>query len=217
MRSGAGCAVGPYRGGHSVKRIGRRLKDYPVLARDRVLFVGERVAVVAADTRDAAEEGALLVDVQYEELTGVFDPLWAMEPDAPLLHPELRSYVGFPQYVPEELRNVCARVEVTRGDPEAGFAESDLILEHTFRTGTMHQGYLEPQATVVEIGANGRVEFWHSNKALFRTKDEMALILDLPPEELLFHSISIGGDFGGKGAPGTHRPAITSLARPGAP
>src|SRR5712692_10405627 len=76
------------------KRIGRRLKDYPVLAKDRVLFVGERVAVVAADSREAAEEGALLIDVEYEELPAVFDPVEAMGPNAPLLHPDLRSYVG---------------------------------------------------------------------------------------------------------------------------
>src|SRR5579871_910887 len=85
------------------KRIGRRLKDFPVLAKDRVLYVGERVAVVAAEDRNAAEEAALLVDIAYEELPAIFDPMRAMEPDAPLLHPELRSYVGFPQYVPEEL------------------------------------------------------------------------------------------------------------------
>src|SRR5439155_22721799 len=74
------------------KRIGRRLKDYPVLARDRVLYVGERVAVVAAADRDAAEAGVQLVDVEYEELPAVFDPLRAMEPDPPVLHPDLRSY-----------------------------------------------------------------------------------------------------------------------------
>ena len=194
------------------KRIGRRLKDYPVLARDRVLFIGERVAVVAAEDRAAAEEGALLVEVEYEELPAVFDPLQAMEPDAPQLHPELRSYVGFPTYVPEELRNVHARGEISRGDVMEGFARAELVLEHTFRTGTMHQGYLEPQATTVALGEDGRVELWHANKALFRTKEEMALILDLPPEQLHFHAVSIGGDFGSKGAPGD-APAGYHLAR----
>ncbi len=184
------------------KRIGRRLKDYPVLAKDRVLFVGERVAVVAADSREAAEEGALLVDVEYEELPAVFDPLLAMLPDAPLLHPDLRSYVGFPEYVPAELRNVCARFEMNRGDLAEGFAKSDVVMEHTFTTGTMHQGFLEPHATVVSINEAGRVEFWHTNKAMFRTKDEISQILDLSPEQVRFHVISIGGDFGGKGAPG---------------
>ncbi len=194
------------------KRIGRRLKDFPVLAKDRVLYIGERVAVVAAESRDAAEEAALLVDVEYEELPAVFDPLRAMEPDAPLLHPELRSYVGFPEYVPAELRNVHARMVVDRGDVAEGFARADLVVEHTFRTGTMHQGYLEPHATVVNIDESGRVHFWHANKSMFRTKDEMAQILDLPADRLLFHPISIGGDFGAKGSPGD-APAGYYIAR----
>lgn len=194
------------------KRIGRRLKDTPLLAKDHVLHIGERVAVVAAESLDAAEEGALLVDVEYEELPAVFDALEAMEPDAPLLHPELRSYTGFPEYVPEELRNVHARVEINRGDVDEVFAKADLVMEHTFRTGTMHQGFLEPYATVAYIGDDGRAEFWHSTKAVFRNKDEMSRIIDLPPEEIHFHQVHMGGDFGGKGAPGD-APAAYYLAK----
>ncbi|MPZ16044.1 MAG: molybdopterin-dependent oxidoreductase, partial [Chloroflexi bacterium] len=194
------------------KRIGRRLKDYPILAGERVLFIGERVAVVAAEDRDAAEEAALLVEVEYEELPAVFDPLQAMEPSAPLLHPDLRSYAGFPDYVPEDWRNVCARVEINRGDVAAGFSRADLVLEHTFRTGTMHQGFIEPYATVVAIGDSGRVEIWHSTKAVFRNKDELAQTVDVPAEQILFHNITVGGDFGGKGAPGD-APAGYYLAR----
>ncbi len=194
------------------KRIGRRLQDTPILAKDRVLYVGERVAVVAAESLEAAEEGCLLVDVEYEELPAVFDPLQAMEPDAPLLHPELRSYAGFPEYVPEEWRNVHARAEINRGDVEEGFARADLVLEHTFRTGTMHQGFLEPYATVANIADDGRAEFWHSAKAVFRNKDEMSRIIDLPPEQIHFHQVHMGGDFGGKGAPGD-APAAYYLAK----
>src|SRR5437867_7801793 len=70
------------------KRMGRaRLKDVPILCEDIVRFVGDRVAVVAAETQEAAEEAAELVEVKYEELPAVFDPLEAMKPDAPLVHP----------------------------------------------------------------------------------------------------------------------------------
>jgi CO/xanthine dehydrogenase Mo-binding subunit len=194
------------------KRIGRRLKDTPLLAKDRVLHIGERVAVVAAESMAAAEEAALLFDVEYEELPAVFDALEAMEPDAPLLHPDLRSYIGFPDYVPAEWRNVHARAEMNRGDVEEGFAKADLVMEHTFRTGTMHQGFLEPYATVANVAADGRAEFWHSTKAVFRNKDEMASIIDLPPEQIHFHQVHMGGDFGGKGAPGD-APAAYYLAK----
>src|SRR5918992_4004106 len=78
-------------------RYGRRLHDVPVLAEDRVRFVGERVAAVAAEDRDAAEEALVLIDVEYQELPAVFDPLQALEEDAPLLHPEVNSYFGLPK------------------------------------------------------------------------------------------------------------------------
>jgi CO/xanthine dehydrogenase Mo-binding subunit len=194
------------------KRIGRRLKDTPILAKDRVLHIGERVAVVAAESLEAAEEGALLVDVEYEELPAVFDALEAMRPDAPVLHPDLRSYAGFPEYVPEDWRNVHARAEIKRGDVEEAFAKADLVMEHTFTTGTMHQGFLEPYATVASIADDGTAEFWHSTKAVFRNKDEMAGIIDLPPEQIHFHQVHMGGDFGGKGAPGD-APAAYYLAK----
>src|SRR5262249_53208183 len=74
--------------------VGRRLKDQPIVARDRVRFVGERVAAVAAVDVDTAEEALTLIDVEYEELPAVFDPLAAMEPDAPILHPDLLTYAG---------------------------------------------------------------------------------------------------------------------------
>src|SRR5687768_4701010 len=78
-------------------RYGRRLFDVPVLAEDRVRFVGERVAAVAAEDRDAAEEALALIDVEYEELPAVFDPLQALGEDAPILHPEVNSYIGLPR------------------------------------------------------------------------------------------------------------------------
>src|SRR4051812_30392055 len=74
--------------------IGRRLRDQPIVARDRVRFVGERVAAVAAVDLDTAEEALQLIDVEYEELPAVFDPIAAMAPDAPILHPDLLSYEG---------------------------------------------------------------------------------------------------------------------------
>ena len=74
--------------------VGRRLKDQPIVPRDRVRFVGERVAAVAAIDADTAEEALALIDVEYEELPAVFDPFAAMEPDAPILHPDLLKYEG---------------------------------------------------------------------------------------------------------------------------
>jgi xanthine dehydrogenase molybdenum-binding subunit len=80
--------------------VGQQTRDQPVLCWDRVLYAGDRVAAVAADDADAAEEAMLAVVVEYEELPAVFDPLEAMQLSAPVLHPEAFGYVGFPKGIP---------------------------------------------------------------------------------------------------------------------
>ena len=128
--------------------VGRRLRDMPVLARDVVRFVGEKVAAVAAETQEAAEEALLLIDVEYEELPAVFDAHDAMAPDAPTLHPGMSGYEGLPQ--PESgINNVFAHITWGQGDVDEGFAEADLVFEHTFNAQLMHQAYIEPHACVV--------------------------------------------------------------------
>ncbi len=183
------------------KRIGRRLKDHPLLCDDVVRFIGDKVAVVAADEPEAAEEGALLVTVEYEELPAIFDPIAAMIPDAPLVHVDPGSYVGWPAEIPADAHNVCSYQVWDRGDIVGGFAEADLVVEHTFRTQLSHQGYLEPHACVVAISEQGRVEVWPSNKVPFNLKDELAQIIDRPEDDLLIHAVNVGGDFGSKGSP----------------
>ena len=88
-------------------RVGRLLRDMPVLARDRVLFVGEKVAAVAAENPEAAEEALLAIEVEYEELPPIFDPEEAMRASAPDLHPEMLAYEGLPQ-PPSGIPNVLA-------------------------------------------------------------------------------------------------------------
>ena len=132
------------------RRVGRLLRDIPVLARDRVLFVGEKVAAVAAETLEAAEEALNLIDVAYEELPPVFDPEEAMHSSAPTLHPQMASYEGLPQPV-ATVNNVFAHNSWSKGDIAEGFSAADRIFEHTFNAQLMHQGYIEPHACVVHI------------------------------------------------------------------
>ena len=181
------------------RRVGRLLRDCPVLARDKVLFVGEKVAAVAADDPDVAEEALLLIDVEYEELPTVFDPLEAMEDSAPTLHENLASYPGLPRPM-STVNNVFAENTWDKGDIEQGFAESDLVFEHTFTTQLMHQAYLEPHACVVEIDAAGRVQVWANNKGPFMLREQLSAVWDLPQEQIRVNPTSIGGDFGGKGS-----------------
>ncbi len=181
------------------RRVGRLLRDCPVLARDKVLFVGEKVAAVAAEDPDVAEEALLLIDVEYAELPAVFDPVEAMSDDAPTLHENLASYPGLPRPV-SPVNNVFAHNVWNKGEIERGFAESDLVFEHTFTTQLMHQAYLEPHACVVEIDDRGRVQVWANNKGPFMLREQLAAVWELPKEQIRINPCSIGGDFGGKGS-----------------
>lgn len=178
---------------------GRRLYDMPLLARDRVRFVGERVALVVAEEADIAEEALSHIEVEYEELPAVFDPLAAIQEGAPILHEELLSYKGLPQ-PPSRLRNVCSYGRWTLGDIEGGFREADEIFEHTFTTQHVHQGYLEPHAGVVAIAEDGRVHVWMSNKVPYNLKELLSETVGLPPDRIVVNLTFIGGDFGGKGS-----------------
>ena len=179
--------------------VGRRLRDMPVLARDVVRFVGEKVAAVAAETEAAAEEALLLIDVEYEELPAVFDAHEAMEPDAPTLHPDLSGYEGLPQ--PEsDINNVFAHITWGQGDVEQGFAEADLVFEHTFNAQLMHQAYIEPHACVVSAEESGQVQLWINNKDPYALREQLAAVWGMEEERIVMHPCSIGGDFGGKGS-----------------
>jgi CO/xanthine dehydrogenase Mo-binding subunit len=177
---------------------GRMVKDVPVLAYERVRFFGERVAAVAADDEDIAQRALDLIEVEYDELPAVFDPLDALKDDAPLLHPDFNSYFGFPQKL-EKPSNAYYKTLFEKGDLARGFAEADYIIEHTYITPRVHQGYIEPQAVLVHIDSSGRVHVWVCSKVPYNTRESLATAGGIPEEQILFHHVYIGGDFGGKG------------------
>src|SRR5437660_2516362 len=177
---------------------GRRMFDVPVVARDRVRFIGEKVAVVAAADPDIAEEATTLIDVEYDDLPAVFDPEAAIVAGAPVVHENPEAYEGAPAERPHA--NVQSVLRFKLGDVEAGFREADRIFEHRFNTQLAHQGYLEPHAGVVAIDEEGRIQVWASNKMPFRLKELLSHALELPPAKIRVNLTPIGGDFGGKGS-----------------
>ena len=190
---------------------GRSLGDVPVLCRDVVRFIGDRVAAVAAETPAAAQHALSLIEVEYAELVPVLDARSAIEPSAPVLHPRFMEYVGAPQE-PHPLPNLCAYQCLTRGDPDAAFAHADRVVEHRFTTPMQHQGYLEPQACLAAFDDGGVLHIWASNKAPFLLRTELARILDLAPESIVVEPTYVGGDFGGKGT-AMEIPLAAHLAR----
>src|SRR5262252_4507567 len=179
-------------------RIGRCIYDTPVLADGVVRFIGEKVAAVAAETEEAAEKVLDLIEVEYDELEPLLDPVQAAKRDAPVLHPDLLSYKGLPVPV-EKLSNVFAYIKWGKGDIVAGFKQADLIVENTFTTQVTHQSYLEPHACVVKADPSGGAEIWSCSKTPFAVRGQLSNCIGIAKEKLVFHPIHIGGDFGGKG------------------
>ncbi|MDP2601583.1 MAG: xanthine dehydrogenase family protein molybdopterin-binding subunit [Deltaproteobacteria bacterium] len=179
-------------------RIGRRICDTPVVADGVVRFIGEKVAAVAAETKLAAEQALDLIEVEYEELEPLLDPLEAIKPGAPILHPDLLSYRGLPVPV-ERLGNIFSSIKWGKGDIEAGFREADLIVENTYTTQVTHQSYLEPHACVVKADPSGGAEVWSCSKTPFAVRTQLSNCIGIAREKLVFYPMHVGGDFGGKG------------------
>jgi carbon-monoxide dehydrogenase large subunit len=181
--------------------LGRVLQDVPPLAVDKVRYVGEKVAAVAATDADAAEEALNLIDVEYEPLPAVFDALEAMQPGAPLVHegpPTYDAWMGRNSRPVQPDGNVVSRNSWSGGDLERGFQESDLIFENTFTTPWVHQGYMEPYTCMVAADDSGHVQVWANNKQPYRLRWQLARYLKLPEEHVTVNPCGIGGDFGGK-------------------
>ncbi len=192
------------------RRWGRRLQDVPVLALDRVRFMGEKVVAIAADTRAAAEEAARLVEVEYEELPAVFDPEVALRGEV-LLHEPDANYDDAPSSWGAQ-PNVQSWVTLSHGDVERGMAEADRVLEHEFRVAGVHQGYIEPHAYLAQVDAAGGLQIFAPNKMPKRSQELLAPLFDLPLEAVDFTPTFIGGDFGGKGSL-MDAPAVIALAQ----
>ncbi len=168
-----------------------------MMAREKVLYDGHAVAAVAATSLDVAREAARRVEVSYEVLEPAMGLDRALAPDAPILHQHLVTR-GKPAPGHTGPTNVAARMELARGDVDAGFRSADLVVEREFRTPMVHQGYIEPHACVARWGADGRAVVWCSTQGPFVVRDACAGILHLDPGSIRVIPSEIGGGFGGK-------------------
>jgi CO/xanthine dehydrogenase Mo-binding subunit len=198
--------------------FGRAIADIPVLCTDRVRFIGDAVAAVAAVDKETAEEALRLIEVDYEQLPAVFDPVDAMAAGAPVLHPDFAGYrrdrqqPGAAHVDLPDIPNLCSYQVEQTGNLSRGFREADLIFEHSYYTPAQHQGYIEPHACVVSAEPDGSVRVWASTKSPFVLRGLLARDLDVPAERILVEPTYVGGDFGGKGSP-MHVPLAYFLSR----
>jgi CO/xanthine dehydrogenase Mo-binding subunit len=192
---------------HLKKRAPTRA--HAVLAIDRAVFMGQPVAAVAADELAIAEEALDLIKIEYQVLPAAIDPLKAMQPGAPpvadagteadtseaLAH----SAVAIAKSeAPAKAVNISQQARLQRGDPAKGFAESDHVLEKTYRVPMVHQGYLEPHAVLAEWDRNGLLTLWASTQGSFNTRSEVSDVLGIPENQIRVIPVECGGGFGGK-------------------
>ena len=196
-------------------RYGGALKDETVFATDRVRYVGQPVAAVAATTPEAADAALAAIAVRYEPLPAVLDAEAAMTPGAPLVHEDWARYTAIPLLHREG--NVCNRARIVAGDVERGFEEADRIFEHRFTTGMVHQGYTEPRAAVASWDTAGAVTVWSNTQLPFEVQNTLAEILELPPSKIRVIVTAIGGGFGGKLRVGVEHFAAFLARRTGRP
>ena len=161
-----------------------------VMAREKALFPGHPVAAVAATSESIASEALRLIDVDYEALPWVIDVEEAMKPGAPILHDFVR-FEGSPS-------NIAGTLEIKLGDAEAAFAKADIVVERSFRTKPVHQGYIEPHACLVSVLPDGRSTIWSSSQGQFMVRAMCALMTGIPQSDIRAIPAEIGGGFGGK-------------------
>lgn len=176
-----------------VNEYGLIMPDQPVLCgpgsnkpyAERVRFIGDQVALVVAETEAIAAQARDLIEVAYQDLPVVTDPLDAMAEGAPLLHPDKGS-------------NVIGHYRIRKGDVEAAFAEAYVIVEGEYRTPAQEHAYLQPEAGVGYIDEEGRVTIQVAGQWTHEDREQIAHALGLPEDRVRVIYPAIGGAFGGR-------------------
>ncbi len=184
-----------------------------VMARGKVLFHGHPVAAVSATDASIAQDALELIEVKYQVLPPVLDVEAAMEKDAPILWEDLRTD-EFGE-MGKEPSNVAKHFVHERGDLEKGFAEADVIVDRTFNTAMVHQGYIEPHASTCIWRKDGRIEVWTATQGAFQIRDQLAALLEVDVSRVKVTPTEIGGGFGGKFTVYTDLPAAVLSRKSG--
>lgn len=176
---------------HGFVETPRYPPDQDPLATDRVRYVGEEVAAVAAIDPYVAEEALNLIRVDYEPLPAVFEPEEAMQLGAPEIHPTHPK-------VKEPMANIAGKTQTAWGNVDAGFAESDYVRQDRFESHLRTHGYLEPQVTVASYEPAEKLNVWTSSMGPFIKRAKLARTLGLPFSSVRVQKTYVGGAFGGK-------------------
>jgi len=159
--------------------------DEHVLAKEKVCHIGDKVAAVAAVDEAACEKALNAIEVQYEELPAVFDPMEAMKEGAPIILDRYKN-------------NINTRVDWHFGDVEKGFEEADLVLSDSFKGNRTYQSPMEPHCAVAEWDKEGRLTLHTSTQVVHYVRHQLARLLEIPQGDIRVIGTHCGGGFGGK-------------------
>lgn len=159
--------------------------DSRVFAKEKVRYLGDPVAAVAATDPDIAAQALELIDVEYEEIPAVFDPTEAISPEAPVIHDMFHGNIG-------------ARRRIRKGDPNRVFETAELVFEDTFKTQMVEHCSIEPHASVADFDISGKLTIWSNSQSLFTSRASLCRILQISMHRVRIINTHVGGAFGGK-------------------
>lgn len=175
------------------------IEDRPPLAKDVVRYAGEAIAVVAATTEAIALKAVRMIKVEYEVLEAVFSPMEALNKDAPLLHPNLGYYKKMMADIhPVDQSNIASKFQVRKGDTKEGFADSDVIIEKSYKLPPSDHMAMEVRAVRAEISADGKVKIETSSQAPYTVIKQISSCFQIPAGNIEVQVPFVGGAFGGK-------------------
>jgi len=201
------------------RRYGYAIEDEHIFAIDKVRYVGQPVAAVAAIDEDTAEEALSLIDVEYNELPAVFDAEEAIRDGAPLVHDlgqlNARS-VYLASWHPVKGTNIIHQASNQRGNVETALQKADYVFEDTFRPSQIHHSYMEPHATLVAV-RGGTITVWTCSQEVFELRTVMAALFGVPESKMRVICTKVGGGFGGKIEPRLEPITIALALKSGKP
>ncbi|MCZ6859434.1 MAG: xanthine dehydrogenase family protein molybdopterin-binding subunit [Alphaproteobacteria bacterium] len=177
-------------------RMGAFIKDEYAIAKGKVRYVGEPVAVVAAEDEATARDAVRLIEVDYEDLPAVLSPQDGLKADAPIIHEDLQDYIKVFEAICGG--NIASETDLAEGDVEAAWADCDLIVEETYETAAQAHVAIEPCGALAEVAPDGRITLWSANQSVFRVQANVCESLQIPMARLRCLTPRIGAGFGNK-------------------
>ena len=177
---------------------GIMIKDKPAFATDKVCFIGDEIAGVVATDEDIADEALELIDVEYEEIPAILDPMEAMKKSAPLIHEKLGEYEVITPILPIANSNINSYRKLRQGNVGEGFEQADYVFEDEYKVPSIHTCAFEPMVCIAQADAGGNITIWSSTQAPYEVRDTIAEYLRVPFNKVRVIAPLLGGGFGGK-------------------